>query len=86
MTTAYPIACSQRPIRSCARLRGGGRDALLDTTALVHESYLRFLGSGQLRADDRRAFFAYASHVMRSVIIDACANVRPNAAVAAWWR
>ena len=37
----------------------------------MHESYLRFLGNGQLRSDDRRAFFAYASRVMRSVIIDA---------------
>jgi RNA polymerase sigma factor (TIGR02999 family) len=44
---------------------------MLDTTALVHESYLRFIHSGQLRSDDRRAFFAYASRVMRSVIIDA---------------
>lgn len=53
-----------------SRLRGGGRNTFLDTTALVHESYLRFLGSGRLQAKDRRAFFAYASHVMRSVIID----------------
>jgi RNA polymerase sigma factor (TIGR02999 family) len=42
----------------------------LDTTALVHESYLKFLNGGQLRAEDRRAFFAYASSIMRSVIID----------------
>jgi RNA polymerase sigma factor (TIGR02999 family) len=54
-----------------SRLRDGGRNTLLDTTALVHESYLRFLNSGQLRSDDRRAFFGYASQVMRSVIIDA---------------
>lgn len=54
-----------------SRLRDGGRNTVLDTTALVHESYLRFLGGGQLRSDDRRAFFAYASRVMRSVIIDA---------------
>jgi len=53
-----------------ARLRDGGRNTVLDTTALVHESYLKFLGGGQLRAEDRRAFFAYASRVMRSVIID----------------
>ena len=32
--------------------------------------YLKFLNGGQLRAEDRRAFFAYASSVMRSVIID----------------
>jgi RNA polymerase sigma factor (TIGR02999 family) len=54
-----------------ARLRDGGRSTLLETTALVHESYLRFLNSGRLRMEDRKAFFAYASKVMRSVIIDA---------------
>jgi RNA polymerase sigma factor (TIGR02999 family) len=54
-----------------SRLRDGGRNTMLDTTALVHESYLRFVHGGQLRSDDRRAFFAYASRVMRSVIIDA---------------
>ena len=54
-----------------SRLRDGGRNTVLDTTALVHESYLRFINGGQLRSDDRRAFFAYASKVMRSVIIDA---------------
>lgn len=54
-----------------SRLYDGGRNTLLDTTALVHESYLRFLNVGQLRSEDRRAFFAYASRVMRSVIIDA---------------
>ena len=53
-----------------SRLRGGGRNTFLETTALVHESYLRFLNSGRLRIEDRRAFFAYASKVMRSVIID----------------
>jgi RNA polymerase sigma factor (TIGR02999 family) len=54
-----------------SRLRDGGRNTVMDTTVLVHESYLRFLGSGRLRPDNRRAFFAYASQVMRSVIIDA---------------
>jgi len=53
-----------------ARLRNGGHNTLLDTTCLVHESYLRFLSAGQLRAEDRRAFFAYASQVMRSVIVN----------------
>jgi RNA polymerase sigma factor (TIGR02999 family) len=53
-----------------SRLRGGGRPQDFNTTALVHESYLRFLRGGELRAADRRAFFAYASQVMRSVIVD----------------
>jgi len=54
-----------------SRLYDGGRNTCLDTTALVHESYLRAVRGSELRAHDRRAFFAYASQVMRSVIIDA---------------
>jgi RNA polymerase sigma factor (TIGR02999 family) len=53
-----------------SRLRDGGRNTLLDTTSLVHESYLRFVRVGQLRIEDRRAFFGYAARVMRSVIVD----------------
>jgi len=53
-----------------SRLRDGGRNTLLDTTCLVHEAYLRFVSAGELRAEDRRAFFAYASVVMRSVIVN----------------
>ena len=53
-----------------ARLRDGGRNTVLDTTCLVHESYLRFVHAGELRAEDRRAFFAFASQVMRSVIVN----------------
>jgi RNA polymerase sigma factor (TIGR02999 family) len=53
-----------------ARLREGGRNTVLDTTSLVHESYLRFVRSGGLRAEDRRAFFGYASQVMRSIIVN----------------
>ena len=53
-----------------ARLYGGGRNTVLDTTALVHESYLRLVQTRELNIEDRRAFFAYASQVMRSVIVD----------------
>jgi len=55
--------------RLAQRLRDGGRNVTLDTTSLVHETYLRFVRVGELRAEDRRAFFAYASQVMRSVIV-----------------
>ena len=60
-----------------ARLRDGGRSTMLDTRSLVHESYLRFVQSGELRAEDRRAFFAYASQIMRSVIVN---NARDRSA------
>ncbi len=55
-----------------ARLRDSApeRDALLNTTMLVHESYERFSRLAQLDVNDRPHFMAYASRVMRSVIID----------------
>jgi RNA polymerase sigma factor (TIGR02999 family) len=53
-----------------ARLRDGGRGNLLDTRSLVHEAYLRYVQAGELRAEDRKAFFAYSSQVMRSVIVN----------------
>lgn len=53
-----------------SRLRDGGRSTCLDTTVLVHESYLRWMRQGELRVADRRAFFAYAARVMHSVIVD----------------
>jgi RNA polymerase sigma factor (TIGR02999 family) len=43
---------------------------LLDTTSLVHESYLKLVGAQKLPVEDRHHFFAYAAHVMHSVIVD----------------
>jgi RNA polymerase sigma factor (TIGR02999 family) len=53
-----------------ARLRESGRSTMLDTRSLVHESFVRFVQSGELRAEDRHAFFGYVSQVMRSVIVN----------------
>lgn len=53
-----------------AHLRRVGDRQLLDTTGLVHESYLRFLNSGGVKGEDRKHFLGYASTVMRSIVID----------------
>jgi len=53
-----------------ARLRRHAPPAMLDTTSLVHESYLRFLKTGQAEISDRAHFLAYAARVMRSVVVD----------------
>jgi RNA polymerase sigma factor (TIGR02999 family) len=42
----------------------------LDAPSLVHELYLRLDRQAQLPGRNRRMFFAYASTVMRSVIVD----------------
>lgn len=53
-----------------ARLRGSGLQGQLQTTALVHESYLKLsAGSGATFAD-RLHFLAYASRTLRSIIVD----------------
>jgi RNA polymerase sigma factor (TIGR02999 family) len=53
-----------------SRLRQHQQFTLLDTTALVHESYLKLVGVDALAIEDKKHFFTYASTVMRSVIVD----------------
>ena len=53
-----------------ARLAQSGPMTLLDTTALVNESWLRLSGKQTLQVETRRKFFAYAAQVMRTVIVD----------------
>lgn len=66
------FATTYRELRRVARahLRNGGRSAVLDTTAVVHESYLRFAQASGLRFEDRIHFMGYVSRAMRAVIID----------------
>lgn len=54
-----------------ARLAGHQRGPVVDTTALVHECYLRLLNTGRLTPADRAHFIAYSARVMRSVVVDA---------------
>ena len=53
-----------------SRLRQSGEMTLLDTTALVHESFLRLNGGRSLDFPDRHHFLAYAAKVMRAVVVD----------------
>jgi DNA-directed RNA polymerase specialized sigma24 family protein len=63
-------AYSELKLLAHSRLYRDGQSTLLDTTSLVNESYVKLAGVETLRIDDRRGFFAYASRVMRSVIVD----------------
>ena len=53
-----------------SRLRRNETITLLDTTGLVHESYLRLLDARQLSFGDRGSFFAFAASMMRSIVVD----------------
>jgi RNA polymerase sigma factor (TIGR02999 family) len=61
-----------RELRGLAhsRLRRSQKITLLDTTSLVHESYLRLSKLGRLNVTDRSHFLAYAARVMRSIVVD----------------
>jgi RNA polymerase sigma factor (TIGR02999 family) len=52
------------------RVRSLGGMTALDTTSLVHESYLRLMQAGKIGVENRGHFLAYAAHVMRSVVVD----------------
>jgi RNA polymerase sigma factor (TIGR02999 family) len=54
-----------------ARLRRQSRrPGLLDTTSLLHESFVRLQKLPRLEVESRRHYLAYAARVMRSVIVD----------------
>ena len=68
------MRCSASPTRTCAswraRLRRSEPVTVLGTTALIHESYLRYVQSRSLRFEDCGRFFAFAASVMHSVVVD----------------
>ena len=53
-----------------SRVRRSGDMTLLETTSLVHESFLRLEKSGAVAIGERAQFMAYAARVMRSVVVD----------------
>jgi RNA polymerase sigma factor (TIGR02999 family) len=67
-----------RELHQLARrqLAGIGADGTLGTTTLLHEAYLDVSGRGGAAFPDRARFMAYASRVMRGLIIDHARNRR----------
>jgi RNA polymerase sigma factor (TIGR02999 family) len=57
----------QRAHRQMGRERRGHT---LQTTALVHEAYLRLVGAGPLDWQSRSHFFAIAARAMRRILVD----------------
>jgi RNA polymerase sigma factor (TIGR02999 family) len=53
--------------RQLARSRPG---ATLDTTALVHEAYLKMVDHSRVEFQDRDHFFAVAARAMRQILVD----------------
>jgi RNA polymerase sigma factor (TIGR02999 family) len=58
----------RRVARNC--LAGQRSDHTLQSTALVHEAYLRLVGHTSVHWDNRVHFFAVASQLMRRILVD----------------
>jgi RNA polymerase sigma factor (TIGR02999 family) len=69
-STAFSLLYEELKRLAQAKLRRHQTITLLDTTSLVHESFLKLVGNRSLAIRDRRHFFTYAARVMRSVIVD----------------
>lgn len=59
-------------LRAIARhhVRAGGPPGTIDTTALVHEAYLRLAGADGLEWMGRGRFLSFCSRAMRRILID----------------
>lgn len=52
------------------RVAAAGRHPTLDTTALVHEAYLKLFDRTRLQWNDRKHFFRVAALAMRQIVVD----------------
>jgi len=53
-----------------ARLRKAGKGGTIQTTDLVHESWMRLLKNGDPEFESRRHFFGAAARAMRNILIE----------------
>lgn len=65
-----PIVYAQLRTLAHQRLRRALGERSLNTTGLVHEAYLRLIRSAGTSFENRDHFLAFASRVMRSVLVD----------------
>ncbi|ANM30244.1 hypothetical protein ABI59_12610 [Acidobacteria bacterium Mor1] len=69
LTSLFELVYKQLRGMSRRQLFSGGRDQTLDTTALVHEAYLKLVDQN-IEWADRRHFFAVAAKAMRHILVD----------------
>ncbi len=66
----YPVVYEELRRIAHGRLRRESSMPTLNTTALVHEAYLKLVDPTQVVAKDRTHFFALASRAMRFILVD----------------
>ncbi len=75
-------------LRALARRQMGGERAghTLQTTALVHEAYLRLCGSMQASWEDKSHFLRVAARAMRRILVDHARRKRADKKGGDWGR
>ena len=70
LDAVIPLVYCELKKLAAGHLRREGRGAPLETTALVHEAFLRLAGSRQPSYENRAHFYGIASRLMRQVLVD----------------
>jgi RNA polymerase sigma-70 factor (ECF subfamily) len=65
-----PLVYAELHQRARGLMRRERADHSLQPTALVHEAYLRLLGSAPIDWNDRSHFYALAARLMRQILVD----------------
>ncbi len=65
-----PVVYAELRRVASARLRDEAPNHTLQTTALVHEAYLRLVGLERMTLQNRTHFFAMAARLMREILVD----------------
>jgi RNA polymerase sigma factor (TIGR02999 family) len=70
LDTVIPLVYAELKKLAAAHLRREGRERPLETTALVHEAFLRLAGGRHPSYENRAHFYGIASRLMRQVLVD----------------
>lgn len=70
LNTLFPLVYNELRRLAHARLRSERSDHTLETTALVHEAYLKLVEQREVQWQNRAHFYAIASRAMRRILIN----------------
>lgn len=65
-----PLVYGELRKLAASKMAGESRDQTLQATALVHEAWLRLVGTGSPQFANRAHFFSAAAEAMRRILID----------------
>src|SRR5215510_478685 len=70
MNQLMPLVYGELRRLAQSHMRRERADHTLQTTALIHEAYIRLIDAKNARLENRAHFFAVASRLMRQILVD----------------